>query len=214
MRYRNKHIYYYFVFITFTIFTGCKKEIPVNTQPENNPLVDSYTSDGITRKRIPHDSFYINRSFYDSIPLKYVWEGQGTTSVDIDGDGNYDVVVKDSVWYYYTDPHKWWRFNLVTIKSLNPKLTISPGKFSGQVYIDLKKDSVVNNSLRWYTKYVCDGWEWSTQQGLQSEYVGLKMVNNSHTYFGWLHQPENMFEFAIDTSNVVGRNVLAGRKKK
>jgi hypothetical protein len=57
--------------------------------------------------------------------------------------------------------------------------------------------------------------EYGIQQGYLAEYVGLRMDDHSHIYYGWLHKPGDIItEFAIDTSKVEGRNVLAGRKKK
>lgn len=191
--------YYYFAFLVFTIFIGCKKEKPIDTQTKNS---------------------------IDSIPLKYTLVSPSAFYADIDGDGNNDIVITDSVWLYYSnDGHKFWRFRLTTIKSLNLKLQISPGRYSGAIgyFIGLKKDSVINESLWWFDNYFCDGWVWSTPQGYWSEYVGLKIIDNSNVYFGWLHKPgipgywnynSAITEFAIDTSNVVVRNVLAGRKKK
>jgi hypothetical protein len=225
--FRYKTILNYSAFLTFIIIAGCRKEQSVDSQTNNNIVSDrvAYDSGGphrFTRGIFAYDTTALPRSVPDSIPLKYSLVSPPSLYVDIDGDGNYDVMIKDSVWLY-GDPHnKIWIFNLATITSLNAKLKISPGKFRGGGFGDLKKDSVVNNSLEWYKKYICDGWEWNSNQGLWSEYVGLKMVDNSHTYYGWLHKPgtpggsyDGTFtEFAIDTSNIVGGNVLAGRKKK
>ncbi len=185
--------YYFLAFLTFIILTGCNKE-----------KQGSGTGNSI-----------------DSIPLKYTLEPPNTTSVDIDGDGYNDIRITDSVWFYYIDPYKYIRYNLTTIKSLTLKLQISPGKL---IMFDrgvLRKDSVINASLAWFDNYIYNGDDGGPPQGYWSEYVGLKKVENSHTYYGWLHIPGYhggssdyaITEFAIDTSNVV-RKVLAGRKKK
>jgi hypothetical protein len=225
--FRDKNIYCYFVFL-FTILTGCTKEKVTDNQTKNSPGIDKVAQDSITpypspRGILVHDSSAQSRKMPDSIPLKYVLEPPGTTYVDIDGDGNGDIRITDSLWLYFDpmDPHKYWIFHLTTIKSLNIKIQISPGRTTGPVQYFLSKDSVINSSLSWFQKYVCNGEEYSNPEGLFSEYVGLKKVENSHTYYGWLHKPgiygssgDVISEFAIDTSAITGRKIFAGRKKK
>jgi hypothetical protein len=168
-------------------------------------IIISGTCDKIT----DNDSNNLN----DSIALKYIDINPDTTFIN--------PLINDTVWISvetwtdYSGPHPYTN-ERVWIKSNNPEeIMISFGKIQGYKLCSLDKDSVIDESLEWYENYVSGGYIQGSI-GYRSNYVGVRIIGNGKTYYGWIHTPTcyKMTEYAIDTSDLTSRKILAGRLKK
>lgn len=148
----------------------------------------------------------------DSITLKYVncADTNFISLFTIDS-----VKISVETWTGYNGPHAYTN-ERVWIKSNNPaKIMISFGKIQNGGLYALDKDSLIDESLEWHDTYVSGGYNQGVI-GYRSRYVGLKIINDGKTFYGWIHTPTcyKMTEYAIDTSNVINRKIFAGRLKK
>lgn len=150
-------------------------------------------------------------TLYDSISLQYV-DCIDTTFINPFPLDSINILVER--WIQWFGPHPY-ECERVKIKSNNsPKIMISFGKIQNYNLYTLGKDSLIDESLQWYDTYTSGGVIWG-YIGYSSKYVGLKIVDNGQTYFGWIHTPTwyKMTEYAIDTSSVSNRKIFAGRLK-
>jgi hypothetical protein len=149
---------------------------------------------------------------YDSVNLKYVDIDPDTTFINLSGTDSITISVE--YWTSFHGPISY-QNDRIWIKSNNPsKILLSPGK-----YFDtpLEKNSSIDDSIDWFDKYESGGYiNFYGYVGFRSEYVGIKIIDNNKTYYGWIHTPTSlkMTEYAIDTNFLIERKVYAGRLKK
>lgn len=74
----------------------------------------------------------------------------------------------------------------------------------------LKYGDKINDSITWVSSFTNGG---DLEIGYRCEYVGMKIIEDGKTMFGWIHTPtfNGMTEFAIDTTGTLPF-VIAGEK--
>ena len=148
----------------------------------------------------------------DSTSLKYV-DCADTNIISLFT--NDSITISVETWIGYNGPHPYTN-ERVSIKSNNPsRIMISFGKIQNNSAWLLDKDSLIDESLEWHNYYVSGGYDLGPI-GFRSKYVGVKIMDDGKTYYGWIHTPTcyKMTEYAFDTSNVTNRKIFAGRLKK
>lgn len=102
----------------------------------------------------------------------------------------------------------------LTIRSNNPdKLKISYGRLdkTNQIVL-LEQESYINAMLIWTDEYIFQGFSEEGVFGYQTNYVGIKVINENETMYGWIHIPRlrEIDKFALDTTGTA-TTVFAGR---
>lgn len=170
------------VLLVFLVLTGCRKE--TDNIPEPIPGADT-------------------------IPLLYV-DNPDTSFIilpDLD-----TVWIHLETWPGYNGPHQYWNKRVWIGSTDTTRIQVSYGRIvNGQLW-DLDNDSLVDGTLDWYVTYVSGG-NVQGPIGYRSAYVGLRVTENGKTRYGWIHTPSTyvISEYAIDTSDVPGKQVFAGK---
>lgn len=148
----------------------------------------------------------------DSINLKLVDINPDSSWIKITSGCEIEIMY-EITGTFYNGPHEY-QSTRYTIKSLNTdKLQISYGRIdeTNQI-IFLKQDSIINEFLNWTNQYVCGGISEGGSIGYRTKYVGIKIVDENITMYGWLHKPTTgiIDKFAIDTTGTA-TVVFAGK---
>ncbi len=146
---------------------------------------------------------------YDSISLKYMDLGDGVKRITLFD--TLSVYIYDVEYTCGIHQYTCWE---TTIYSSDPtRLKVS----YGHDYPFLYKDSVIDESLDWLSRYPNGGWRPEIGFfGIESQFVGIKYFEGNEIYYGWIHTPHPriMTEYAIDTSSVHKGVIRAGCLKK
>lgn len=161
----------------------------------------------------PTFSKTIRVPYTDSIPLKYVVCPRVRVIYPFVNDS---IKIRVEEWTEYNGPNPY-TASRITIESHNPsKIKVSYGKIQNGELVALKKESLIDESLDWHSSYISGGFIQGSI-GLFSKYVGMKIILDDRTYYGWIHTPtpDIITEYAFDTCTVIdNRKIYAGRLKK
>lgn len=152
----------------------------------------------------------------ENILLKYVDIIPDTTWIDFDNDEKIDIEILETKFLFFHGETEDLFIRVTYIISNNKNISISYGRLLPNYEVNiLDKDSIIDGSLKWVDSFVKWGPRPYVTEKYDPNFIGIRLIKNNHTYYGWINNTHNFTEYAIDTTILnEDRKVFAGNKEK
>jgi len=136
--------------------------------------------------------FYVYEGKVSLDPISWAWFANSITSIDIDSDGKYNLMVAWNDWYIYAiNPH----VDMTVSSNLTWEGTSKAILWSYKVWANVSRLAFADIRNRWKTDIVFSAWDWFIRVLTQASITKPQKVNDGPTT--WVN-----LEFTQDTTKI------------